>query len=232
MSALFSFGGIMRLKQQYQELLRLKKEIDQRLNTGTDFWSIKELMLYLANDPVYPKLKSKENQLIMLESFLNIWLKEKKRLPDLRIETDIFYHVSSLDDVERKYQKIKYCALRVENNVPDKYLEEAFEWIKADHVSGIAIGNIVNSETEKREENFLSIVQYLKCKGNPFDALLLIQYANDIFPGQEKLLVEEADIWLAGQQLDKALETLAKIESPSQEIEELIIELRQVKENG
>lgn len=221
----------MELKQQFQELLRLKREIDQRMKRGTDFQDIKELMLYLVEDPAYSKLKSKENQLIMLESFLNIWLMEKKKLPNLGIGTDIFYNVSSLDDVEQKYQKIKYCALRVENNVPDEYLEEAFGWLKEDRISGIAVGKIVKSETEKREKNLLDIVQYLKCKGDFLNALLLIQYGNDTFPGQENLLIEEADIWLDGQQFGRALELLTKIEDPSQKIKELITELRQVIEN-
>lgn len=222
----------MRLKQQYQELLRLKKEINHRLKGGTGFQQIRELMLYLAGEPVYAKLKSKENQLIMLESFLNIWLKEKKLLPDLGVETDIFYHVTSLDDVEQKYQRIKYYILRVENRVPDEYCNQAYEWLTEDRVSGIAVGKIILYETEKREENFLDIVQFMKQKGDSLNALFLIQYANNAFAGNERLLLEEAEIWLQGGQLEKALDLLVKIEKPSEEIRELIKELRQVAENG
>ena len=40
----------MRLEQQYQELLRLREEINTRLEKGTDFRNIKELTLSLAQD--------------------------------------------------------------------------------------------------------------------------------------------------------------------------------------
>lgn len=221
----------MRLEQQYQELLRLKKEINQKLQKGTGFGGIKELMLYLVKDKAYFKMKVKENQMIMLECFLNIWLREKKKLPDLGVETDIFYKVSSLDDIEQKYQRIKYCGLRIENAVPDDYVEQALEQLVEDRVSGMAIGRIIVEETEKREENILYIAQYLRRRGDSLNALLLMQYANETFPGQEKLLLEEADIWLEGQQFEKTLELLSQIENPSLQVKGLIKELRQVTEN-
>ena len=222
----------MRLEEQYQELLLLKKEINQRLKKGTGFGEIKELMLYLAQNKAYFKLKENENQMIMLECFLNIWLREKKKLPDLGIETDIFYKVSSLEDIEQKYQRIKYCGLRIENAVPDDYIEQALEWLVEDRVSGMAIGMIIVNETEKREQNILYITQCLRQMGDSLNALLLIQYANEKIPGQEKLLLEEADIWLEGQQFEKVLKLLSQIENPSLQIKELMEELRQVAENG
>lgn len=221
----------MKLKQQYQELLRLKKEIDQRLKNGTDFQKIKELMLYLAQDSAYPKLKLKENQLIMLERFFNIWLREKRKLPDLGVETDIFDKVSSLDDVEQKYQRIKYCGLRIENLVPAEYIGQAIEWLVKDKVSGIAIGKIIVLETQNKEENLLYIAQYIRERGDSFNALLLLQYANEAFPRNEKLCLEEAGIWLEGGQCEKALELLLGIERPSPDINELISELQRVAGN-
>lgn len=218
----------MKLKQQYEELLRLKKEINQKLKKGTCFLQIKELMLYLAGNPAYLKLKEKDNQLIMLEYFFNIWLKEKKKLPDLEIETDIFYGVFSLNDVERKYQKIKYCSLRIENKVPDEYIRQALGWLIEDQVSGMAIGQIVARETKEKEENILQIGQCLRQGGQMLNALLLIQYANEAFPGQEKLLLEEADIWLEVQQFQKALELLSQIEKPSLQVQKLTEKLQQV----
>lgn len=222
----------MRLEQQYQELLRLKKEINQRLQKGTDFEKIKELMLYLAQDKAYFKLKAIETQMIMLDIFFYIWLREKKKLPDLGVKTDIFYKVSSLADVERKYQRINYCGFRIENAVPDDYIEQALEWLIEDRVSGIAIGTIFVRETEKKAENILYIEQQLRQRGDSLNALLLIQYANERIPGQEKLLLEEADIWLEGQQFEKVLELLSQIDKPSLQIKELMEELRQVTENG
>lgn len=68
--------------------------------------------------------------------------------------------------------------------------------------------------------------------GDSLNALLLIQHANEAFPGQEKLLLEEADIWLEGNQLGRALELLERIGKPSSQVEKLIKELWQVTKNG
>ncbi len=221
----------MRLNEQYQELQRLKEEINTRLKEGTDFRSMKELMLFLNRDKAYSKLKLKENQLIMLECFFHIWLKEKKLFPELGIETDIFDGISSLEDVERKYRRVQYCGLRMENRVPETYRMEALEWLTQEKISGLAIGKIIVFETKKREENLLQIARYLREKEDTLNALLLIQYANETFPGKEELLWEEADIWLSGQQRERALEALEKIDKPSQRVKERIKEIRQVTKN-
>ena len=146
-----------------------------------------------TEDKAYHKLKSSENQMIMLESVFNIWLKEKKELPVLGIETDIFYQISCLDDVERKYQRIKYCGLRIENAVWDEYIRQALGWLVEDKVSGIAIGKIIVAETQKREENLLYIAGYLGETGDMLNALLLLRYADEAFPRKEKLLLKEAE---------------------------------------
>lgn len=222
----------MKSEKQYRELLRIKEEIDQRIKNGTDFQKIRELMLYLTQEKIYSKLKCADNQLIKLDRFFNIWLEEKKKLSDYGIETDIFYKVSSLEDVERKYLKIQYCSLRIENHVPEEYCEQALEQVEKDKVSGLAIGKIIVYETKRREENLIYMARFLRQKGDILNALLLMQYANETFHGNEKLLLEEADIWIEGQQLTKAVEVLSKIENPSQCVNAMTAELRQVIKNG
>ncbi len=218
----------MRLNEQYQELLRLEKEINHRLKSGTDFQKIKELMLDLARDKAYSRLKTKENHLIMLECFFTIWLAEKKKLPELGIETDIFYQVYGLKDIERKYRKIQYCGLRIENDLPDEYCEQIIEDLMDEKISGLAIGKVVVFETKKREDNILRIAQWLRRKGDILNALLLVQYGNEAFPDQEKLLREEAEIWLSGQQEERAAELLNRIRSLSQETRKSNKKIRQV----
>jgi len=227
----------MRIEKQYRELLRIKEEVNQRIKKGTDFQKIKELMLYLAQEKNYFKLKCTDNmyaddQLIKLDFLLNIWLEEKKKLPELGIETDIFYKISSLGDVEHKYLKVLYCGLRIENHVPDEYCEQAIEQMIEDRVSGIAIGKIIVFETKKREENLLYIARFLRRKGEVLNALFLMQYANETFPGNEKLLLEEADIWLEGRQWKKAMEILSKVKNPSRYVKEMETELRRVIKYG
>ena len=59
----------MRIETQYKELLKIKREIDNRL-VALDFSKIKELILWLNTSKEYQKLKSKDNQLMILDFFI------------------------------------------------------------------------------------------------------------------------------------------------------------------
>ena len=222
----------MQLEQQYRELQRLKEEVDYRLAQGTDFQRIKELILYLSQEQAYLELKQKEGRMIMLDRFLGIWMEEKQKLQESGIAEDIFYQVGSLEDLVHKYQKILYCALRIENRVPRPYVEQAVAELVEQRISGLAIGRIVMLETKEKEENLLHRAQELKREGEILNALLLLQYANKRFPGRNGLLLEEADCWLQGQQWERSYELLKAIENPTVEIKEIMSELRQVIEDG
>ncbi|MDE7223237.1 MAG: hypothetical protein K2O34_05600 [Acetatifactor sp.] len=222
----------MRLEQQYQELLRLRKEINIRLNQGTDFQNIKDLALFLAKDSGYQKLKRKENQMIFLDCFLSIWLEEKRKLLQLGIEEDIFTGTGSLEKLEQRYQRIKYCGLRIENHVPEPYISQSISWLIDQKISGIAIGKIVVFETKDREDNLLHIAQEFKRRGELTNAVLLLQYAREKYPKQDSLALEEADCWIQGQQWERAHELLTEIERPTEGIRETIIELERVMGHG
>lgn len=222
----------MRLQQQYRELLRLQKEINAHLESGTDFPQMRELMLYLAKDTGYAKLKTKENRLIQLDRFFGIWLEERRKLPALGIDRDIFYGIDSLAGVERKYQRVLYLGLRIENHMPPICVQQALDWMEEWKISGIAIGRIVAGETHRGRDNLLRIAQEMKGRGELQSAVLLLQYANEQYSGEEALLLEEAECWLRGKQWEKACELLESIKEPAEETRQMIQELRQVMENG
>ncbi len=221
----------MRLQQQYQELLRLQKEIDLRLERGTDFPQMRELMLFLAKDAGYTKLKTKDNQLIKLELFFKIWLEERRTLPGLGMDKDIFYGIRSLDEVERKYLGILYLGLRIENHLPSEAVQQALDRMAEGKVSGVAIGWVIADETQKGRENLLRVAREMRMRGELPDAILLLQYANWRFPGEEALLLEEAECWLQGRQRERACELLASIEAPTAGTRQRIQELRRGMEN-
>lgn len=210
----------------------MQGEIDAHLKTGTDFPQMRELMLSLAKDAGYAKLKTKENRLIQLDRFLSIWLEEKRKLPALGIDRDIFYGINSLAGVERKYQRILYLGLRIENHMPPACVRQALDWMEEWKISGIAIGWIITGETQKGRDNLLYIAREMKDREELQNAILLLQYANEQYPGEEALLLEEAEGWLRGGQWERAYELLASIKEPAEETRQMIRELRQVMENG
>ena len=66
----------MNLEEQYQEISKIKQEINLRLSRGTAASDIRELAIFLAQDRNYQKINTSENQLIKLSHFLTIWQEE------------------------------------------------------------------------------------------------------------------------------------------------------------
>ncbi|MCM1119872.1 MAG: hypothetical protein NC543_11020 [bacterium] len=221
----------MNVSEQYQEISRLKQEINVRLSHGTDYAAIKKLAQFLAENPNYQKLYKLENQLIKLQHFLTIWREEQERMTG-QVKTDnIFYQINSLDELEQKYCRIEYYGLRIENHVPEPYCSQLLDWLLEHRVSGIALGIIIRNRTEKGMENILCVARELKRKMDLPNAVYLLQYAREKYPGVEAFLLEEADCWMQVGQWRSALSLLQKLETPTAEILEIMTELRQVIEN-
>lgn len=223
-NSFFNIEDNMKIEEQYKQLLTLKEELNNRLK-DLNFEKIKELTLYLSKLPIYHKLKSKDNQLIALEYFLNIWLQEKKKLEIFGLKEDVFTGIHSLGDIEEKYTAIKYAVLRLENRVPEAYCEQAINELIDLNVSGIAIGKVIVSETSRGEENLLSMACWMKAKSQLVTAITLLQYGAEVYPNNDDLLLQQADCWIEAQQWGAAYECLKRIEEPNAEIQELIEEL-------
>lgn len=97
-------------------------------------------------------------------------------------------------------------------------------------VSGLAIGKIMISQTKRSEQNILFMAKYMKKRGDMLNAFLLLQYANEALPDREKLLLEEADIWVSLCEWEKALELLGRIKEPAQDIRGLMTELEGLRQ--
>lgn len=218
----------MDLQKQYQKISELKNEINSRLSRGTDYLSIKELAILLAQDAAYQELYKMENQLIKLQHFLTIWREEQEKMSGQAASENIFYRIGNLDELEQKYRRIEYYGLRIENRVPESYCGQLLDWLLEHKVSGIALGIIIRNRTEQGKENILYIAQELKRRAELPNAVLLLQYAHEKYPDEEAFLLEEADCWLQAGQGKKALELLQEIRRPSAEIQELMAELEQV----
>lgn len=217
----------MKLEKQYEELLELEKEINNRLKKN-DFQSIKELILLLAKNKSFQKLKTKENSMIMLDAFCGIWMDEMKQLPDLGIKEHVFSSIHSLEGIEEKYQMIKFLALRIENNVPQEYCQAMLDSIIEQGISGIAIGKITVRETLQSEENILKIAKMLKDRMQLITAIILLEYGHKQFKENDDMLLEMAECWMEGQQWNKTLECLLQIKNPTQPVRELIQELESI----
>jgi len=214
----------MKIREQYETMQNLKAEINERLQ-GLDFHKITELLRWSAYSPEFQKLKGKENQLMMLDFFYAIWLREKKRLEKIGVHDDIFYGIGSLEDVESKYLTMQFGIYRLELNVPKTYQQEFVDAIMDKRISGIALNAVILRASKEQKENALKLARLLKANGQVVTAITLLQEAGDTWKKDEELLLELADCWLAGEQWRAAYDCLCQIETPKPEICDLMQEL-------
>lgn len=217
----------MTIREHYHNLLEFEEELDGKL-CDTSFEQIVELQKYLAKSDKYKKLKTKDNRLIMLDSFCKIWIDEKKNMLDVETEKDIFWHTANLTDIEHKYQDIKYFILRVENEVPESYIQEGLDRIEKWDASGIAIAYILLDESRNREENINCVYQLLLERSQVIKAIELLQYAQRKMPSNKDFYLAEANCWILGEQWKQALSCLLKIDNPDAEVLDLIEDIKQV----
>ena len=218
----------MKLQEQYQVLLEIKPQIDDKLK-NLDFGKIKELILWLAKSEKFQKVKNKDNQLDKLDQVCKIWMEEKKKLTSRSIDDDIFRQVDSLASLEQKYLTIQYDILRMETSMPEEYYYQAVEDFDRYGISGVALCLIAVHETEKAESNILKIARLLKQNKRYTLAVELLQYAGDTFKNKDEFMLELADCWITGQMWKEAYDCLKKIENPDAQVKQTMKELKKVK---
>lgn len=216
----------MGFQQQHEELLALRPQIDERLR-DLNFEKIKDLQLWLAKSGSFKKLKVRDNQLIFLDEFCQIWLEEKQKLSQVGIDTDIFYGVDSLESLERKYLTIQFGILRLETPMPVEYYEQAVDDFIAYHISGIALYKILMQETARREENIVKLAGLLLDRNQIATAIFLLQKGKETFPQNEDIILRLSECWLAGEQFHQAYQCLFEIEKPDRKTKELIQTLKE-----
>lgn len=214
----------MKREELYEEWLGLRPQIDERLR-NLDFAKTKEMLLWLAKSESYRRLKIMENQLIILDFFCSVWLEEKKRLPEVGIDEDIFWGVHSLEDMEKKYHSLYFGVMRFEVAMPEEYYEQVIDTVIDYRISGIALARIIIRETEQIVKNILKAASQLRERNQFAVEMILLEEAEKFYPKNEEILLQLADCWMFGQQWERARECLAKIDKPQIRTHELIKDL-------
>lgn len=209
--------NFVRLVDQYKTVIKLKEEINCRMQ-NLSFESSRDMILWLNKDEYYRKMKNKDNQLMYLDVATNIWIREKQKLEAIGIQTDIFTGVSSLQELEWKYLYIMFSVLRVENHMSDQDCIDMIHELIELGVTGIALYQIIERETEQREKIIVNLSRYLKHLGEYLQATSLLMEATLKYTKNEEICLELADVFLSTNNINSAYECLDKIEKPSEEI--------------
>lgn len=217
----------MKIEEQYKTLLILKDEINFRLK-NLDIYRIKGLIVWLLQSQGYQKMKQKDSQLQALDFFMQIWPMEIKNKDAFEMQGGIFYGVSSLETLERKYQIAKFAILRLENDMPHEYCLRAVEEVCQYQFSAYALFELIEGESEKKEINILKLSRCFKEKEEWIRAIGLLQKGVEKYPANKELLLELADCWMTVGEWKQAYVCLCQIKKPGKKIQEMISELEKV----
>lgn len=221
----------MRLKEQYNQLVELKKAINTKLD-NMDFNGRKELLLWLAQNKEYARLKNKDNQLLFLNYFSSIWLEEIKNNNEFKMKGDAFYGVSSLNDVEQKYHAGKFLVLRIENDMPREFILEAVKEVIGWQYSGFALRMMISAETKDRVGNVIKLARVLMDVNQAVKAIGLLECESEKSPENDDIILELASCWMEVQQYKNAYEYLCLVTNKTQYVNEMIKELEKLVRNG
>lgn len=220
----------MNIKEQYRNLEEINAEINALLQ-HLDREKIKELILTFAKPGILSRLFWRDNQLSMLNCFCTIWLSEQKKLSGLGIKQNIFDGIDSLEKIEDKYLSIKFAMLRLELPMPEEYCNEVLQYLTENKISGVALFYIIKNEISKKEKITVDLSKRLMQRGECVTAAILLQEAEEMFPGNREILMALSDCWKLGMQREQAYKCLLKIKKPTEEVLQLEKELEKVIED-
>lgn len=216
---------VMKVQEQCACIAEIKEEVDKRLSDH-DFDKIKELILWLAQNEQYQKIRKKDAELKILNFACDIWIEEKKKLEPLGIKEDFFCNVDSIEVLSDKYYACLFALLRMKMDMPEEYYFQTVTWLQENCISGIALINITEFERLPNECIF-KLANWYREYENLVPALLMLQKMDEKYPKNKDVLLELAMIWLESGQMQKAYDCLRQIEKPEKDIKELIDELGQ-----
>jgi len=217
----------MKLSKQYEELQRIREIVNGKL-AKADFASISDLIRFMNKDEMFEKLRNKDTQLGIVYNLAGIWLEEKTRLNPYGIDKDIFEGVNNLDLAEEKYRAIEFGIFRIENDMPQELIDEYVDRMISERISGVAMALILKEESKNRADNVIKLSRLLKDRGDYVDALILLETASVAFYVNDEIFMELADTYIEANCLEKAYDTLMKIENKDNNIEDILGDLKAI----
>ncbi len=213
----------MKLEEMKEYIGKIKNEIEEAMQSSSENKEIE--LVKIIKRPGIEKIIARDSQLLAFEYICKIWIAEKT----YGYAETILSNIHSLGELEELYTNLKYYCRRFEYDaMPDEELQEGIWFIVNNRISAVALFGIVEEVTRKKEENLLRLAQFLKIEGQLIMAAVLLQQAVNKYEKNEELIIELADCWLEAQQWQRAYDTLKKIEKPSKDIEEIILNLEEV----
>ena len=133
----------------------------------------------MLKNETYQSIKWYDEQLLILDLFIDIWRKEKTERNAYQMQGDIFAKVNSLESMEAKYLAAKFVYLRIENKVPHEYCVEGIKELIDYDYSAYALYEIMDREEMDCKKIVLQLAPILQEYGALNKAIGLLQLVSD-----------------------------------------------------
>ena len=164
------------MQGEYEELCRIKKEIDEKL-TDWNEQTIIELLMAFKKEESLKRLVEKDNQLTKLKCLCVLWMDEKIKLSAFGMESTALNEIKSLKDVEKRFLMLQFGMLRLDCQMSREKCDEVIDYIIRYRISGIVLNFMVRSVTEHYLENIKMLVEMLNDRKQYVTAACLLREA-------------------------------------------------------
>lgn len=205
------FDAEIEKKKQDAELKRqLSKRLpdcERRINQYLKEENTEELF-QIFQEKEFQELARIDNTLAIFNVILSIYQMEIEE----KVSGKILEGIHSLQEAEEYYLKLKFLMWRLEFQNEKNGLRA---FLKEHQVSVPFLKYLVHTSSFEKANTAFKLAGILKEEGRFGEAFVMLNYLDELCPGEELTYCEMADICMENHKYKEASECLRKIQSPS-----------------
>lgn len=180
----------------------------ERINDFLRRQAYQDLQAYFQTEEM-GKICRIENDAAIMGIILSIYQMELEE----GIQKGILSGIFDLKSAEERYLKIKFLIWRFEF-LNEK--EKLFDLIEKEYVSVPFFKYLIHTSSFEKANTSFKIAMLMKEKAKWGQAFAMLNYVDELSPGEEVVFCEMADICISVGQVKNAMECLKRIEKPSE----------------
>lgn len=166
-----------------------------------------ELLEYYRSEKM--QLLSKiDNDVAVLNIILDIYKEELQE----HAPNGILSNIHSMEEARERYLRVKFLMWRLEFLSEDTQLSE---WMDKDMISVPFFRHMINASSFEKENTAFKLAMLMKEKGKSKWALSMLEFVDQLSPGEEVVYCEMADICIQAGQMKDAVYYLKRITCPT-----------------
>lgn len=198
---------------------KLKEIVDSLLAEKSD--EAYEQLYLILRQPEHEAILRKSEPLGILREMVERWKVESQRGTSC-----IFHEITNLEQAECVYLSIKHGLWRIEQELSLEKCIPFVQKMSQKHQSRYLIAWIAYANLKEPERVLACLGNYMM-QYNVVSALEVLSYGLLLFPNSSDILLQKAQSLMDLDMWQEALKTLKQIDKPSEEINQIIVELEE-----